>query len=1004
MKKYLLILLWLTISYSTFTQKPKKIFSSLLEGNLQEAEAEYGKLNIAENKYSVKEDILLDIANCLLMIEIKSPRYNPIVSIMDFNGVYIPNEEKEDIIKFLAKYELDLEKISDRIYSEIVIQAKKLNTIESYANALQVCSERNRIELLELQEEAVYRMTILDKSIIAYKAFIIRYPKSYHRNEIQSLLERTVLDLAKKSQVIEELNSFIQEYSTSKLNQEATDFRDSIVLLKVPNNYDSMLAFIKVYPNSKFTNEVKTKLPNILYNESIELNTIESLNRFINEFPIDIRTDSIKVKLEDLFYKEAIKTNTIQSLIQFKLEFPNYYKLNELDKILVDLKFKETVELNTKESLLKFYKEYPKYFKINLIDSLFYSTIDEQSVLNLKEYLNLFPKGKFSSRAKNILKEIEANHLLTSQKSNKIGNQKVVDQNNISTVNIGGQTWTKTNLDVSHFRNGDLIPEAKSDKEWIDASLHHRPAWCYYDNNPIIGKKMGKLYNWYAVKDIRGLAPAGFHIANNEEFRILFHYLGSSNYADTRIDEKTANKLKSTSSSWNSNKGVTNESNFSALPSGRRIETVGSFIDLNEYAYWWTTDGFHEIGEGDSYSAGGGDVSIDRWVRGPGGYSDGGEGMAVRCLKGESNYNIMVIPVIDNLLIKYDDATGKPLEGKWYYRTGGGGETEKTFVNGLQQGFEYWKNYKRDTIIISSYKDGLLDGKYINKERHERGFYKKGKKNGVWGDDIDSGVEYLYENDVNLNDLYYNQAINLNTIESYNKFINDFSGDRRVYLIKEKLDDLIFKSIPKVFSTVKDIDGNTYKTVKIGNQEWFAENLITSSYNDGTTIPKITDAIQWMKLSYNNTGGWSYYQYSNDTEDKTYGKLYNGYVVNLTMNGNKNVCPTGWHVPFESDWSILIDYLGGNKKAGDKMKEVGIEHWERHETEATNSSFFTGQPGGLRNEKGRCDFIGLEGCWWCSSFDNYIHKYFYLGYNSNANFSQSEIYYQYGLSIRCLKD
>ncbi|NDF60572.1 MAG: hypothetical protein EB100_05775, partial [Crocinitomicaceae bacterium] len=117
---------------------------------------------------------------------------------------------------------------------------------------------------------------------------------------------------------------------------------------------------------------------------------------------------------------------------------------------------------------------------------------------------------------------------------------------------------------------------------------------------------------------------------------------------------------------------------------------------------------------------------------------------------------------------------------------------------------------------------------------------------------------------------------------------------------------------------ISDNDGNTYKTVYIGTQQWMAENLKVTKYNDGTSIPNISNNTQWSNLT---TGAWSYY--NNDVANNAkYGKLYNWYAVSPTTNGNKNVCPTGWHVPTDAEWTVLTDYLGGENVAGGKMKEV----------------------------------------------------------------------------------
>jgi uncharacterized protein (TIGR02145 family) len=107
------------------------------------------------------------------------------------------------------------------------------------------------------------------------------------------------------------------------------------------------------------------------------------------------------------------------------------------------------------------------------------------------------------------------------------------------TVTIGTQVWMTKNLDVDHFRNGDAIPQAKTDEEWKRAGENKQPAWCYYNNDPANGVKYGKLYNWYAVNDQRGLAPAGYHVPSDEEWTILSDYLGGSDIAGKKMKSKS---------------------------------------------------------------------------------------------------------------------------------------------------------------------------------------------------------------------------------------------------------------------------------------------------------------------------------------------------------------------------------------------------------------------------------------------------------------------------------
>ena len=146
-------------------------------------------------------------------------------------------------------------------------------------------------------------------------------------------------------------------------------------------------------------------------------------------------------------------------------------------------------------------------------------------------------------------------------------------------VTIGKQNWTQTNLDVVTFRNGDTIPEAKTDIDWVLAGVYRQPAWCYYtDEIGKVDKKFGKLYNWYAVMDPRGLAPAGWHIPTMEEWQTLSDQVG---------EKKGANKLKTTTD-WKSGE-ATNSSGFSGQPAGRREKDTGKCNGRGSSGTWWSS-------------------------------------------------------------------------------------------------------------------------------------------------------------------------------------------------------------------------------------------------------------------------------------------------------------------------------------------------------------------------------------------------------------------------------
>jgi uncharacterized protein (TIGR02145 family) len=158
-----------------------------------------------------------------------------------------------------------------------------------------------------------------------------------------------------------------------------------------------------------------------------------------------------------------------------------------------------------------------------------------------------------------------------------------------------------------------------------------------------------------------------------------------------------------------------------------------------------------------------------------------------------------------------------------------------------------------------------------------------------------------------------------------------------------------------------DNDGNIYNTAVIGTQIWMTENLKTTRFNDNTKIPNVTENNAWTALS---APAFCWYKNSEITKDNKYGALYNWFTVNTGK-----LCPTGWHVPDEADWTALTDYLGGEYDAGGKLKEQGITHWISPNQGASNIFGFTALPAGYRSglSSGSFRAIGYIGWWWASS-------------------------------------
>jgi uncharacterized protein (TIGR02145 family) len=192
---------------------------------------------------------------------------------------------------------------------------------------------------------------------------------------------------------------------------------------------------------------------------------------------------------------------------------------------------------------------------------------------------------------------------------------------------------------------------------------------------------------------------------------------------------------------------------------------------------------------------------------------------------------------------------------------------------------------------------------------------------------------------------------------------------------------------------VYDIDGNSYQEVVIGTQTWLKPNLKTTRYNNGTTIPNVTDATTWAGLS---SGAWVYY--NNDANyNADYGKLYNWYAVNTG-----NLCPTGYHVPTDTEWSTLETFLGSDP--GGKLKEIGTVHWNSPNTGATDEVGFTALPGGLRAVDGSFFNFRSFGYWWSATPSSSSNSWFRYLYFNNANVSRSGSNNRSGFSVRCLKN
>ncbi|MGA1976611.1 MAG: FISUMP domain-containing protein [Bacteroidales bacterium] len=203
---------------------------------------------------------------------------------------------------------------------------------------------------------------------------------------------------------------------------------------------------------------------------------------------------------------------------------------------------------------------------------------------------------------------------------------------------------------------------------------------------------------------------------------------------------------------------------------------------------------------------------------------------------------------------------------------------------------------------------------------------------------------------------------------------------------------------PKETSSFIDTrNGQTYNTAKIGSQTWMTENLKSTKYNDGTPIPLITT----NNAARSNLEAPAYCWYNNDSSNfkATYGALYNWYAVSTDK-----LCPKGWHVPSNDEWTTLINYLGGLGEAGGKLKEIGMTHWKSPNTSATNESGFTALPSGAHSTGTSFITIGYIGGWWSLTEYNTDQAWIWCLIYDASNVTKGYTNKRYGYSVRCVKD
>jgi len=525
-----------------------------------------------------------------------------------------------------------------------------------------------------------------------------------------------------------------------------------------------------------------------------------------------------------------------------------------------------------------------------------------------------------------------------------------IDGNVYQGIQIGTQCWTQSNLKVSKYRNGDNIPTGLSNSAWQGTTSG---AYAIYNNDPVNDGLYGKLYNHYAVTDSRGLCPTGWHVPSDGEWNILVKYLDPN--ADTVCggcwqSSTAGGALKSTATQ--PTPGGWNSPNTGATnSSGFTALPGGGRYDNGDFVYL-TFNGYWW-----SSSVSSGSFAWGRYLFSYGrAISRNGTsrtfGFSVRCLKDSSSGGSSAsLPTVTTTSATSITSTGATTGGN-VTADGGASVTARGVAYGTVQNPSTANSTTSDSTGTGAF-TSTLSGLTASTLYYVRAY-------------ATNAVGTAYGNEVGFTTLAAAPSFTCGT------------------------------------STVTDVDNNTYNTVQIGTQCWTQSNLKVSKYRNGDNIPTGLNNSDWQ-----NTTSGAYAIYNNATvNDSLYGKLYNHYAV----TDSRGLCPTGWHVPSDAEWTTLTTFLGGLSVAGGKMKSTVTQPtpggWVSPNTGATNSSGFTALPGGLRNNLGDFFDVPYNGYWWSTillgSGAPYagVHALYYGSSDVNRTGNNRT----YGFSVRCCRD
>lgn len=691
-------------------------------------------------------------------------------------------------------------------------------------------------------------------------------------------------------------------------------------------------------------NQGKSDFPKILAKieaDRIAAEEIKRQQQIAREKFIRDSTETATQKIKELeAYSLALTNRDSISLITYLNTYPNSIKKQEVELIYDSLLFANVITSKNKLNFLGYLKRSnASTLNKNLVTKelikLYLPISGIASITNLKTINDLF----------DTLNRLNREYKLTLNIENKLD----MYTNDLEELT---EKWSVKNLNVAHFINGDKIPQAQTAEEWKKAADSKQPAWCYFDNDSSLSDYEGKLYNWYAINDPRGLLSSNLKIPTINDVSNLIRAAGG--------ETKAGNQLKCPLA-WEEEFEIENYTSFDASPHGYR-DNQGNFLSQNEASGYWTQTNDSETSAKILFLQKG--VSTARI----GQTGNKGFGFSIRVIA--SNHyesNFLEIPELEQLKNKRDElilkeyAKLRSLEQEIDFLSNqvkvelGWKELETFELDYLQLDELHKRIFNNPTIIKNGYYPATAQysyystcggdgyGGYMAESPSLIGYTNNELNTLKW----DNGAIYTGQTEYNLPG-GYGKFVTGNDAETgspggdiyegtfeYGMIINGkvTYKDKRVYVGE------FTENVPNGYGVMtlangKKLEGQfeygeyikpfTCKTATIGSQVWMAENLAVTKFRNGDDIPEARTISEWVTAYRNGTPAFSYFNNDPATISK-YGILYNWFAV----TDKRGLAPEGWKVPSHEDALVMFNFINNELNKDDQklieMRNQGID-------------------------------------------------------------------------------